>query len=58
MYLILVVSMADAEEVVCPEECQCTVDGLNFMVDCSNSNLVTLPEFTYKNVSEVNVVFM
>uniref|UniRef100_A0A336MRI8 CSON003996 protein n=1 Tax=Culicoides sonorensis TaxID=179676 RepID=A0A336MRI8_CULSO len=34
----------------CPQECQCTIEGLNFLVDCSNQGLTQLPVFDYKLV--------
>lgn len=37
--------------VSCPLECQCTLEGLNFLVDCSNQGLTELPSFDYKFVS-------
>lgn len=50
--LFLMINKTDAN-VSCPLECQCTIEGLNFLVDCSNQGLTELPVFEYTYVSSV-----
>lgn len=50
MMLFLMINKTDAN-VSCPLECQCTIEGLNFLVDCSNQGLTELPVFEYTYVS-------
>lgn len=48
--LFLMFYRTDAN-VSCPLECQCNIDGLNFLVYCSNQGLTELPIFDYTYVS-------
>ena len=49
--IILCASTYD-EEINCPAECHCSLDGMTVLVDCSGLEMTELPEFSDTQVRD------
>lgn len=43
--LVLLLLLQCVDGTPCPDECQCSIQGISFLVDCSGLELTRLPEF-------------